>query len=644
MNGIRFVNQVAARNISLSTLLALLVVPATAQTYSVNPTSLAFGKAAVGINTQLRALRVTNTGSTPLTLTSYSLSPSEFKFSYGWAPVTLTPNTFMDFGIVLFPDLPQTFNGQLILNFQNAPSVTIPLSGTGVTVTAASTVSTQIFAFPDTPAGTTSTVLSGTLTNTGRQNTTIASVYIDPPFELTTPVITPLIVKPGQVVPFTVALVGTIPGTYTDTLVFNYSNIPSNGVSLRGNVVAASSLGPSSFPLLSFAVPGSPYLATLTAAGGTPPYSWSLASSSTLPAGLTLSPSGVISGTPPSNLAPTNYPFAVNVTDAASNSFTSSFTLPVKPQTGASCNNISVNISGTTTPIVPLNDLGTGTYFNNEGGLYPNGSNQRPPASEAAGVSIAQTIQPLDINGNPDSVNGRIGLMSIGPSILFDDFGTFTLDYYADPTRNTKIVMVPGAQPRAYNSSWADPNSPLWNPIFQSFLPQAGISAAQVQVVYFKDGDPTPAGIFPGDMSKTQTEYETIMQNIRSKFPNVKIVYLGAPVYAGYSAKGNTTNPEPFAFEGGFAVKWAIQDQINGNTNLNWDPNQGPVLAPWMTWGGYFWANGLINRSDGLAWSCPDFRNDGEHQSLPYGRQQEAAAMLNFFRTDTTATPWFIPH
>ncbi|HTO45284.1 MAG TPA: putative Ig domain-containing protein [Burkholderiales bacterium] len=42
---------------------------------------------------------------------------------------------------------------------------------------------------------------------------------------------------------------------------------------------------------------GVPYSFTLTATGGTPPYAWSLASGS-LPAGLSLSASGLISGTP----------------------------------------------------------------------------------------------------------------------------------------------------------------------------------------------------------------------------------------------------------------------------------------------------------------------------------------------------------
>lgn len=59
---------------------------------------------------------------------------------------------------------------------------------------------------------------------------------------------------------------------------------------------------------------GSAYSATLTASGGTPPYSWSVVSGQ-LPAGLTLSNSGVISGTPS---ASGSFFFTPQVKDSAS--------------------------------------------------------------------------------------------------------------------------------------------------------------------------------------------------------------------------------------------------------------------------------------------------------------------------------------
>ena len=58
---------------------------------------------------------------------------------------------------------------------------------------------------------------------------------------------------------------------------------------------------------------GTAYNEQLTATGGTPNYTWALASTSTLPAGLTLSTTGIISGTP--TIVETAATFSITVTD-----------------------------------------------------------------------------------------------------------------------------------------------------------------------------------------------------------------------------------------------------------------------------------------------------------------------------------------
>src|ERR1041384_2891870 len=73
------------------------------------------------------------------------------------------------------------------------------------------------------------------------------------------------------------------------------------------------------------------------------------------------------------------------------------------------------NCAGTSTGMIPLIDLGTGLYHGYSGGLYGNGSNVRPPGHDAAGITIANALTPLDTLGNPDP-NGRIVLISIGMS------------------------------------------------------------------------------------------------------------------------------------------------------------------------------------------------------------------------------------
>jgi hypothetical protein len=63
-----------------------------------------------------------------------------------------------------------------------------------------------------------------------------------------------------------------------------------------------------------------------------------------------------------------------------------------------------------------LNDLGTGLYNGQEGGLYPNGTDQRPPSLETAAENIASQIMPLDGQGNVNATGGKIVLISIGMS------------------------------------------------------------------------------------------------------------------------------------------------------------------------------------------------------------------------------------
>ncbi|HWG58038.1 MAG TPA: Ig domain-containing protein [Candidatus Acidoferrales bacterium] len=75
--------------------------------------------------------------------------------------------------------------------------------------------------------------------------------------------------------------------------------------------------------------PATPYSATLSASGGVPPYTWTNISS--LPPGLNLDTSGVISGTPEPQGYVQGSTFMVEVTDSSSPPQTSSATLSLNP-------------------------------------------------------------------------------------------------------------------------------------------------------------------------------------------------------------------------------------------------------------------------------------------------------------------------
>ena len=101
-------------------------------------------------------------------------------------------------------------------------------------------------------------------------------------------------------------------------------------------------------------------------------------------------------------------------------------------------------------------------------------------------------------------------------------------------------------------------------------------------------------------------------------------------------------NPEPYAYESGFSVKWLIEQQIKGDPALNFDPKHGAVKVPWLSWGPYLWANGSTKRTDGFSYEAGDFSaGDGTHQS-PAGQEKTGRLLLQFLKTDATARPWFV--
>lgn len=65
--------------------------------------------------------------------------------------------------------------------------------------------------------------------------------------------------------------------------------------------------------------------------------------------------------------------------------------IPVKPS--------SPPPSQDTSRLTPLTDLGPERYQGFEGGLYPDGRNDRPAEHEAAGIALAGQVRPLGPSG-----------------------------------------------------------------------------------------------------------------------------------------------------------------------------------------------------------------------------------------------------
>ncbi|MFO0968342.1 MAG: hypothetical protein U0793_22535 [Gemmataceae bacterium] len=295
-----------------------------------------------------------------------------------------------------------------------------------------------------------------------------------------------------------------------------------------------------------------------------------------------------------------------------------------------------------TSALVPINDLGAGEYKGSKGGFYPDGKNERPANHEAAGLALAKQVQPLDAAGEP-SPDGKIVLLSVGMSNTAQASQGFQKALAREAGINPRFLFVNGAQGGMTAFAIQDPEDKrsgtrYWTTV-DDRLRSAGVSRHQVQAVWIKEADAGPKEGFPGYAKKLEEELTRIVQLLPGRFPNVKLVYLTSRTYGGYAR--TPLNPDPYAYESGFSVKWLIERQIAGEAALNFNPKRGALKAPWLSWGPYFWANGAKKRSDGFFYEPRDFAPDGTHLSAS-GQEKVGRLMVDFFRADTTTRGWFL--
>jgi PKD domain len=308
----------------------------------------------------------------------------------------------------------------------------------------------------------------------------------------------------------------------------------------------------------------------------------------------------------------------------------------------------------TSTGKIPLNEL-TVPYQNIQGGLYPNGTNNRPAAHLNAGMQIATNLKPLNASGQVDDSNGKIVMVSVGMSnttmewaigdkMTHDSTEAFKYRATNDLALNRHIVIIDCAQSGRDVVHWSSLSDPTWTTAIQrvtnTIVDGQHITPNQVQIAWVKLAlaNPSTYGPFPIHVQQFQNYLEMAVRNIKTVFPNVKMAFVSTRTRS-YSNSVTDLSPEPYAYETGFGVKWMIQKQINGDPSLRFS---GPVaVAPYLSWGPYFWIDGLNRRSDGAIWNCDDLVSDFTHPSSS-GVDKVSSQLLAFFKTDPTATPWYL--
>jgi hypothetical protein len=261
--------------------------------------------------------------------------------------------------------------------------------------------------------------------------------------------------------------------------------------------------------------------------------------------------------------------------------------------------------------------MGRARYRGQLGGLYPRGANKLPPAHLKRGLEAARRVRPI---------RGKIGVVGIGMSNAMAEFAAFARQAEQLPETNPNLFFVEGP-----GGGWdavriARPKARYWADL-DARLRRARVQRGQVQVVWMKQAIAGEDRPFPQDARALQAQLRTIVKFLGTRFPNLKLVYVSSRTYGGYAI--THLNPEPFAYESGFATKWLVGEGIAGR--------HGRV---WVGWGPYLWADGMTPRRDGLTWACEDVLEDGMHPS-PSGVRKVSRLLLDFFGADPTAKLWF---
>ena len=232
---------------------------------------------------------------------------------------------------------------------------------------------------------------------------------------------------------------------------------------------------------------------------------------------------------------------------------------------------------------------------------------------------------PRGSDGAP-SAAGRVVLLSIGMSNTTQEYRAFMRAAAADVSTSPRVLLVDGAQGGQDAEKIKDPAAPFWTRVEQRLV-AAEATGAQVQAVWLKEAIARETRPFPSDSRGLQASLRTIVGIMRERYPNLQLVYLSSRTYAGYAT--TPLNPEPYAYQSGFAVKWLVQERIEGRLG-----------GPWLGWGPYLWTNGAKGRRDGLVWTCGDVREDGTHPS-PSGQAKVGGLLLRFFKSSPTSRSWF---
>src|SRR3984957_4311303 len=246
------------------------------------------------------------------------------------------------------------------------------------------------------------------------------------------------------------------------------------------------------------------YSATLTASGGTAPYSFNLANGTTLPAGLTLSTAGAISGTP---TKAGSTAFSVDVIDSSAPALsqTGNLSITVNSSAGPSCGNMSTGNGASLNGYVPFpssnawnTNIGSAPIDPNSAtiiGALP-GSHPPPDFSNVVDGNYGIPYVVVDSNTTPGvpvtmttyQSESDITLYPVPSTAPIEGFPadcTTTGDNHLIVIDKTKCWIYETWQTQRCKGAWSAANGAIWDLTSTEHRPYGWTSAAAAGLPIF---------------------------------------------------------------------------------------------------------------------------------------------------------------
>jgi hypothetical protein len=317
----------------------------------VSPTSLNFGSVTMNTTSSAGTVVLTNDSRHSVSVSLVSSTVPEFLIVSPTMPMILAVHSSASFQVKFQPNAAATFSGHIVISMKNKEGSTSTLSvavtGIGVAAVPVSITTGSL------AAGQVGSSYAATLTASGGTSPYTWSVSSG-----TLPAGLTLNASSGQV-----SGTPSQSGSSTFTVQVKDSSSPAQTATNSLSITIAATPVQITTASVVSGQEGTVYSATLAASGGTAPYSWSI-SSGALPAGLTLSSAGTISGTP---------------TASGSFSFTAKVTDSTTPTAQTATKSLSLTVAAAVTAVqitstsVPSGQVGTGysTTLASSGGTTP---------------------------------------------------------------------------------------------------------------------------------------------------------------------------------------------------------------------------------------------------------------------------------